>query len=137
MCEAFFSSVNSASRLCYASQHTAVDSSQYVTAGCPEPNGPSLQTSVPGPESQRLIQELDKIQVGYAYRHIWGLQNLVIIWVGNNTIMPCQMFTGADLFPTTYHMYIKRNNAWIVEFQKELAYCWNLSYWNTYIFHSV
>ncbi|XP_048757899.1 4-aminobutyrate aminotransferase, mitochondrial-like [Ostrea edulis] len=50
------------SRLCYASQHTAVDSSQYVTAGCPEPNGPSLQTSVPGPESQRLIQELDKIQ---------------------------------------------------------------------------
>ncbi|XP_022315812.2 4-aminobutyrate aminotransferase, mitochondrial-like [Crassostrea virginica] len=49
-------------RLCYASQHTAADCAQHVAAGCPEPSGPILRTTIPGPESQRLMQELDQIQ---------------------------------------------------------------------------
>lgn len=54
--------IKKTSRLRYVSQHTAVDAPQYVTAGCEEPRGPILRTSIPGPESQKLTQELDEIQ---------------------------------------------------------------------------
>uniref|UniRef100_A0A8W8M0I2 4-aminobutyrate aminotransferase, mitochondrial n=1 Tax=Magallana gigas TaxID=29159 RepID=A0A8W8M0I2_MAGGI len=54
--------VKSSLRLCCASQHTVAELSQHVTAGCPEPQGPILRTTLPGPESQRLMKELDQIQ---------------------------------------------------------------------------